>query len=129
MSSYPQRVLGYIVGTTNTRAYEAELCEGWWPSLPERYPISETTVPHTSLLPGDVRVYNQFVQSDTWRITLAQMHIGCTAFGLGGKKLIQKAIFHIKEKDGLDGKGDQAVFLGIDTINDTARRFYKHCWV
>lgn len=61
-SSVPaERVIGYIIGTTDTRAYEAELLRDWWPAQRARYPIDST--------PGnanDKRLMGIFVKPDSY---------------------------------------------------------------
>jgi GNAT superfamily N-acetyltransferase len=48
------QVVGYILGSTDTRAYERYLAEHWWPALAEKYPVEKAVKPadiyYTNLL-------------------------------------------------------------------------------
>jgi hypothetical protein len=35
----PERILGYICGAVDTRKYEEEAGEKWWPALRDKYPV------------------------------------------------------------------------------------------
>ncbi|MEE9453919.1 MAG: GNAT family N-acetyltransferase [Paracoccaceae bacterium] len=40
-----QGVVGFVVGTPDTRRFEARLSTDWWPDLRKRYPISDRQAP------------------------------------------------------------------------------------
>lgn len=56
-----ERIIGYIIGTTDTRVYEAELQRDWWPVQRAKYPVDST--------PGnanDKRLMGLFVKPDSY---------------------------------------------------------------
>ncbi|KAF9076772.1 acyl-CoA N-acyltransferase [Rhodocollybia butyracea] len=115
------RVVGYILGSTDTRAFEAYAAKHWWPQFAEQYP------PSLAKKPADERYMN----------LLQKMHTsddGCIGFSPAhlhidilpeyqkqgwGRKLIAEAAAYLKD-EGLKG-----VWLGLDPRNDGARLFYK----
>ncbi|KAF8321140.1 acyl-CoA N-acyltransferase [Clavulina sp. PMI_390] len=118
-----ERVIGYIIGTTDTLAYSAAALRDWWPVQAAKYPV-ETTPGNAD----DKRLMGLFAKPDAYAEELvakvpAHMHINILpeAQGTGwGRRLIDTAINHVR------GAGGSAIFLGIDPRNDRARQFYKH---
>lgn len=116
-----KKVVGYILGAVDSRAFEEEAKRDWWPALHEEYPVDG---------PGndkDRRLYNYFTKPyDTPQSVIdvypAHMHIDLLpeAQRKGwGKKLLGTAVEHIK------AAGGKGLHLGIDPRNDGARQFYK----
>lgn len=51
-----ERVIGYIIGTTDAIALDEELAKNWWPAYVEKYPVEST--------PGN--------EKDKWQMQLMQ---------------------------------------------------------
>ncbi|PPR07194.1 hypothetical protein CVT26_012628 [Gymnopilus dilepis] len=116
-----KEVVGYILGSTDTRAYERYASEHWWPALAEKYQ------PEKYSKPGDVHyaklLRNMHTAPDAnIDFSPAHLHIdilpGHQRQGWG-RKLIAAAVQFLMEE------GLQGVWLGLDPRNETARNFYK----
>ncbi|RDB22807.1 Pheromone-regulated membrane protein 10 [Hypsizygus marmoreus] len=117
-----KEVVGYIVGSKDTRAYEAYAAEHWWPALVEKYPTS------LAKKPGDVHYMKLFRKMHTApeaNIAFAAAHLHIDILEPyqrqgWGRKLITTAIEYLKEEN-IVGDG---VWLGMDPRNEAARKFY-----
>ncbi|KAF8165219.1 acyl-CoA N-acyltransferase [Crassisporium funariophilum] len=114
-------VVGYILGSTDTRAYERYLAEHWWPSLAEKYP------PERMTKSGDVQyanlLRNMHTASDA-NVAFSPAHLHIDILEKyqkqgWGRKLIASAV------EFLIGEGIQGVWLGLDPRNEGARIFYE----
>lgn len=117
------RPVGYVVGTTDTRAF-AERCEReWWPALRERYPLgsAEQGTPDAKLVelihtPGLMpdAVVDRFP---------AHLHVDLLPEGQGGGngRRMLETLF-----DALRARGVSGLHLGVDTTNTRAVGFYEH---
>lgn len=114
-------VVGYILGSRDTRAFEAYAHEHWWPPLAEKYPPSIATKPGDIYYTNLLRNMHTAPQSNI-DFSPAHLHIDILpAFqqkGLG-TKLIRTAVQYLKE-EGLEG-----IWLGLDPRNTGARLFYE----
>ena len=109
--------VGYVVGTADTRAFQAWFSGTWWPSVASR---------HALVTEADEKLLRN--ASDHGRMLIdiveeypAHLHIDLLpqAQGKGaGRALIEAACAHLT-RDGVTG-----VHLGIDSRNDGARAFY-----
>ncbi|KAG6911223.1 hypothetical protein DXG01_003090 [Tephrocybe rancida] len=116
-------VVGYILGSKDTRAYEKYAAEHWWPALAEKYP------PSLAKTPADVHYMNLFSNMHTApdaSISFAAAHLHIDIFenyqGQGwGRKLISTAIEYLKGEN-IEGEG---IWLGMDPKNIKARAFYR----
>ncbi|KAJ7684038.1 acyl-CoA N-acyltransferase [Mycena rosella] len=115
------KVVGYIVGSKDTRAYEQYAGDHWWPAQAEEYPpaamLREADRKYANLL------RNMHTASDA-NITFSPAHLHINILdeyqGQGwGRKMIQTAIEHLKEE------GVKGVWLGMDPRNTGARKFYE----
>ncbi|KAJ3710401.1 acyl-CoA N-acyltransferase [Lentinula raphanica] len=114
-------VVGYIVGSTDTRAFESYTAEHWWPQLAEKYP------PSMAEKEADARYMNlfrnMFKASDACvAFSPAHMHINILPeyHQQGwGRKLLSSAVKFLK------GEGLNGVWLGLDPRNSGARAFYE----
>ncbi|KII94862.1 hypothetical protein PLICRDRAFT_33684 [Plicaturopsis crispa FD-325 SS-3] len=124
------RVVGYIVGSEDSRAFEREAEKHWYPSLREKYP-----------LPGegsDADEASQLTENDLRYLKLIQkMYVlpePCISFSPAhlhinilpeyqrrgwGRRLIAQAVDYLRG-EGLDG-----VWLGMDPRNLSAQGFYE----
>ncbi|KAF8630331.1 hypothetical protein AX15_002981 [Amanita polypyramis BW_CC] len=115
-------VVGYIVGATDTCAFEQYAAERWWPVQAEVYsPLASKS--------GDVQCINLLHNMHTapaanMNFASAHMHINILKEYQGkgwGRKLVGRAVDYLKEV-GVKGDG---VWLGLDRRNTKARKFYK----
>ncbi|KAJ7498776.1 acyl-CoA N-acyltransferase [Mycena latifolia] len=113
-------VVGYIVGSKDTRAYEQYAGEHWWPAQAEKY------APSAMVREADRRYANLLRNMHTAadaNITFSPAHLHINILeeyqGQGwGRKLIQTAVDYLK------GEGMPGVWLGMDPRNTNARKFY-----
>ena len=113
-------VVGYVLGSTNTRYFEHYANENWWPLHAERYAEERATKP------ADVQFIKMLKQMSTApeaniKFSPAHLHINILEQYQRkgwGRKLIAKALEYLK------GEGFEAVWLGIDPRNNAARTFY-----
>ncbi|KAL0577079.1 hypothetical protein V5O48_004922 [Marasmius crinis-equi] len=114
-------VIGYIVGSTDTREYERYAEEHWWPPLAEKYPPSIAKKPTDEKYMGFLQKMFRAPDANI-AFSPAHLHInilpGYQRQGLG-RKMIEKAIEYLKEAE-VGG-----VWLGIDPRNQNARKFYE----
>ncbi|KAK0453491.1 acyl-CoA N-acyltransferase [Armillaria borealis] len=116
-------VVGYIIGSKDTRAYEQHASEHWWPALAEKYP------PESATKPADVR-YMQLLRNmhtaPAANIAFASAHLHIDILPEyqkqgWGRKLMQTALDYLKGEN-IVGDG---VWLGMDPRNEGARKFYE----
>lgn len=117
----PPEVVGYVIGSKDTRAYEKHATEHWWPALAEKYP------PSIAKKEGDVRYTNLFRNMYTapqGNIDFSPAHLHINILPAYqkrgfGTRLINRAVEHLK------GEGIDGVWLGIDPLNKGAKAFYE----
>jgi ribosomal protein S18 acetylase RimI-like enzyme len=115
--------VGYIVGSTDTRAYEKYATEHWWPALAEKYP------PSLAVKPEDKRYMDMFQNMTAVpeaNIAFAAPHLHINILEKyqragWGRKLITTAIEYLRGQD----VGGAGVCLGMDPRNSEAKKFYK----
>jgi ribosomal protein S18 acetylase RimI-like enzyme len=118
-----EEVVGYIVGSKDTRAYERYAAEHWWPIWAAKYPPSiatkEADVRYAKLL------RNMQTASDAHiKFATAHLHINILDAYQGqgcGRRLVATAIEYLKGED-IEGEG---VWLGLDPRNEKAKKFYE----
>lgn len=117
---------GYVLGAADTRAFEQQCEQTWWPPLRQQYPLpvppdwtgndrDQQLVwllhhPHTA----DARLLERFP---------AHLHIDILERGQGqgnGRRLIQTLL------DALSARGVTGVHLGVGAANTRAIGFYQH---
>ncbi|KAJ7228523.1 acyl-CoA N-acyltransferase [Mycena pura] len=119
--SKDQLVVGYIVGSKDTRAYEQCAAEQWWPAQAEKYQ------PSAMVQEADKRYANMLRNMHTAEdaniaFSPAHLHINILEEYRGqgwGRKLIQTAVDYLK------GEGVVGVWLGVDPRNSEAQKFYE----
>jgi len=121
-----KEVVGYILGATDTRAFEKAAKETWWPSLRPKYPAEgELKIVGK---PADERYAKLIsnmdpIEQESVDFSPAHFHIDILEEYQKkgwGKKLIGRGVEYLRDEAGLDG-----VFLGMDMRNVDARRFYE----
>lgn len=121
-----KEVVGYVLGATDTRAFEKAARDTWWPSLALKYPIEGEH--KIAGKPADGRYAKLIsnmdqIEQECIEFSPAHLHINLLEDYRRqgwGRKLIGRAIEHLRDGVGLDG-----VFLGMDMRNADARRFYE----
>lgn len=115
-------VVGYVLGTTDTRAFERAAEEHWWPALRAKYPVDE----NTGAKEADVRYMKLFQKMHTApeacvAFSPVHLHIDilpeCQRQGWG-KILIGRAV------ELLRAEGFTGLWVGLDPANENARKFY-----
>ena len=130
------QVVGYVLGTYDTRQFERELEEQWYPKYREKYPLSavdaevtDATPPHLrSLTPGDKRYIALIAAPHTApdacvQFSPAHMHIDILPEYQRqgwGKKMIGELVRVLRDEKGLEG-----LWLGLDPRNAAAKKFYE----
>ncbi|WP_206305483.1 GNAT family N-acetyltransferase [Actinacidiphila soli] len=117
-------LLGYVVGTADTYAFEEWLAEHWWPPLRGRYPEALATDPGDGTLdwqrvahihqarPVDEPLYERFP---------AHLHIDILPRGQRtglGRRLMTTLLTALR------GRGVSGVHLGVGSGNPRAHAFY-----
>ena len=130
-----RRVGGYVLATYDTRHFERDLVEKWFPRYREKYPLSaidaevtDTTPDHLrSLTPGDKR-YIALIHAphtaadDCIQFSPAHMHIDILPEYQRqgwGKRMIGEVVKVLRDEKGLGG-----LWLGLDPRNAQAKAFY-----
>ncbi|TDL29425.1 hypothetical protein BD410DRAFT_709455 [Rickenella mellea] len=134
-----KNVVGYILGATDTRAYEAAAAVSWWPRLREEYPLSlvegyeeaatDDATHHDDsarLTPDDVQIIRTIhspppAEERCIAFSPAHMHIDILPQYQRqgwGRRLIGTVVAHLREK-GLNG-----LWLAMAPGNDNAAKFY-----
>ncbi|KAF8603604.1 acyl-CoA N-acyltransferase [Ceratobasidium sp. AG-I] len=118
-----EEILGYILGTPDTRRFESGIERDWYPPIRLKYPTSPYPAEATD---SDRSLIDRIHKPDTTPqevidVSKAHIHIDLLpqAQGYGwGTKLMSKAVGYLKEQ------GSDSVFVGIDPRNHKARKFY-----
>jgi len=116
-------VVGYVLGVTDTLAFDAWAARAWWPAVAERYAdVEATTALDTALLSG---IRTGSYRSDLPAALLARypahLHVDLLPQVQGGgwgRRLLQ----HLFTR--LTAAGCPGVHLGVAEENTGARRFY-----
>ena len=116
-------VVGYVIGTSDTAAFEATLDREWWPALRERYPLG--AFPDGSYDANLVATIHGEHRSDPAVLERypAHLHIDLLPGGQGGGngRRMLTTLF-----DALRAAGAHGVHLGVSPTNTQATGFYAH---
>lgn len=120
-----EEVVGYTLGSTDTRKYEEIAQKTWWPVQRARYPSSiEEGEKGKEADKQYIKMLDKMFTAPEANIAFSPAHLhidileGYQRQGWG-RKLIGRLIEHLRE-EGVDG-----VWLGLDPKNVNARRFYR----
>lgn len=124
-----KEVVGYVVGAYDTRAYEEDVFNNWFPVHAIRYRCG-SPLENPNIKSSDKSYLERYQNPKKHYRALdanvafspAHLHINILGKHQGkgwGRRMIGKAVEHLKEM-GLDG-----LWVGIDPRNEEARRFYK----
>ncbi|TFK29374.1 acyl-CoA N-acyltransferase [Coprinopsis marcescibilis] len=113
--------VGYVLGSSDTRTFEAYAKEHWWPPLQRKYD------PSAAQKSGDVYYANllrdmHIAPEANIEFSPAHLHVNILPeyHRKGwGKKLIAAAVEHLK------GEGLEGIWIGMDPRNTEAREFYR----
>lgn len=121
-------IVGYTVGTPDSRAFDIELREKWWPRVRahyprENYPLDSATPSFKD--PELVETAHTFagVDEEIYSRFPAHFHIDILPEGQGegrGRHLLESLLQILKEA------GAPAVHLGVSADNESAVGFYRH---
>ncbi|KAJ7094632.1 acyl-CoA N-acyltransferase [Mycena belliarum] len=113
-------VVGYVVGSKDTRAYEQYAGDRWWPVQAEQYSPTAMVRDEDKKYANLLRKMHTAPDANI-AFSPAHLHINILEDYQGqgwGRKLIQTAVDYLKEE------GIEAVWLGMDSRNTNARKFY-----
>ncbi|KAF8639835.1 hypothetical protein AX17_001090 [Amanita inopinata Kibby_2008] len=115
-------VVGYVVGSTDTCAFEQYAAQHWWPILAQKYLSSLSTKPADQRY---IRLLQEVRPAPAANLDFADAHMHINMLEDyqrkgWGRKLIDRAMDHLMET-GIKGNG---VWLGLDPRNVGARQFY-----
>ncbi|KDQ29323.1 hypothetical protein PLEOSDRAFT_1076097 [Pleurotus ostreatus PC15] len=124
-----KEVVGYVLSSFNTRVYEQAAAETWWPTLKASFPLPANNEPgyyDKELKEGDKayieRIWDMHTAPEAnIKFSAAHLHIDILEDYQRqgwGRKLIAEVVRFLGER-GLDG-----VWVGLDTRNDNAKKFY-----
>ena len=137
-----EQVVGYVLGSSSVRKFEAEATEKWWPRMRELYPVSTAT--NTTLSSSSAETENapsmQYTPSDIYYFNLlahpvatgqdvidaagpAFMHINILPEYQRqgwGRQMVEIAARKVREDLG-NVKGSR-VWAGVDTRNEEGRK-------
>ncbi|KIJ56272.1 hypothetical protein M422DRAFT_23576 [Sphaerobolus stellatus SS14] len=126
LSEYPEgQVVGYIVGTSDTKKFEDVQESTWWPALREKYPKGNPS----SRTEADSNLINVFIHSpytnpeDITSHHSAHIHIDILSSHQRrgfGRKLMAAAVGYLQEM------GRTSLFVGLDPKNEEAKKFYAN---
>jgi ribosomal protein S18 acetylase RimI-like enzyme len=118
---------GYIVGTSDSLAFEARLEREWWPALRARYPPPPADVPEDQLTRDQAKahlIHHPFGTSpEVARDYPAHLHINLLPrlqSGGHGRRLITAFTGALRRR------GTRGVHLGVRPANVRAIGFYRH---
>ncbi|PSS37363.1 hypothetical protein EW026_g414 [Hermanssonia centrifuga] len=129
-------VVGYVLGTFDTRAFERSVKETWFPPYLEKYPLSalksepsENTPTHLrDLTPNDkhyIRTIHNPPSASCINVGFSPAHIHIDILPAyqrqgWGRRLIGEAVNYLRGERGLD-----KLWLGLDVRNANAKKFYQ----
>jgi len=125
-------VVGYILGTPDTRAFEQQADTSWYPPLCERYPEPSPPASPSALPPQPkpadaryIRTLHNAPHALDVCIAFSPTHLHIDILPEyqrrgWGRRLTARAIEHLQGEYGID-----RVWLGLDLRNAGARRFYE----
>lgn len=115
------KVVGYVVGTADSEAFDRELDEKWWPELAKVYAGREATAKLDDNVLGRIKTPPKSDASIT-RDYPAHMHINLlpeVQSGGWGRKMIEAEMASLK------AAGAPAMHLGLGLRNERALGFYQ----
>ncbi|KAF4602100.1 hypothetical protein EYR40_005302 [Pleurotus pulmonarius] len=124
-----KEVVGYVLSSSDTRLYEQEAANTWWPALKAKFPLpanNEAGHYDRELKEGDKtyieRIWDMHTAPEAnIKFSAAHLHIDILEEYQRqgwGRKLIAEVVKSLEER------GLRGVWVGLDTRNDNAKKFY-----
>jgi ribosomal protein S18 acetylase RimI-like enzyme len=114
---------GYILAAVDTREFEREAEERWWPPLRERYPLTSDDPSAADEELIDLIHHPELASDEVVADYPAHLHIDLLshvqATGVG--RMLMNRLF-----EELRSRGVPGVHLGVDPRNERAIGFYEH---
>lgn len=120
-----EKVVGYVIGSSSVRDFEADAAANWWPAARERFPLPPAS--EESKYNGTELYYFKTINNfpltgqEVVDVYPAFLHINLLEGYRGagwGSTLIRTAAEKVL------GDGVEGLWVGIDSRNDAGRRFY-----
>ncbi|KEA51349.1 MULTISPECIES: GNAT family N-acetyltransferase [Mangrovibacter] len=114
-------VVGYVVATPDTAAFEARLAQSWWPVLQERYAQRTSEAPLDMKVLGQIRAPGNASEELTGRWP-AHLHINLLPVaqqGGWGRRLVTRQLAALRDA------GVPGVHLGVSLQNEGVCAFYE----
>ncbi|MDV6374113.1 GNAT family N-acetyltransferase [Deinococcus arenicola] len=119
-------VCGYVIGTLNTREFEATLEREWWPELRSQYD-DPSEIPAAKRSPDEklTRLIHHptTAPQDILEACPSHLHIDLLPRGQGGgngRQMLERLFAALREA------GSPGVHLGVGSRNTRAIGFYRH---
>ena len=128
-------VVGYVLGSSDTRSFEQSRLIKWFPPYYEKYPLAAATVEASddtplhlrNLTPQDkhyIRMIHNPQIATPGQIAFSPAHLHINILPQyqhqgWGRKLIGRAVKYLREEEGLE-----RLWLGMDPRNANAKKFY-----
>lgn len=115
-------VLGYVVGTPDTTAFEERLDRDWWPTLAAKYADKKPEAKFDDMVLSRIR-QPKHSEATISKSHPAHLHINLlpqAQSGGWGRRMIET------ELNSLRDAGARAMHLGLSLTNDRAHGFYQH---
>ena len=114
-------VAGYGLAAADTRAFEAWMEAGWWPTLREQYPARSDASPDAELI---ALIHAPEVAAEDVLVDYpSHLHVDLLERVRGqgnGRLLIERMLAQLRER------GSPGVHLGVASTNANAIAFYRH---
>jgi ribosomal protein S18 acetylase RimI-like enzyme len=119
------KVVGYVVGSTNCRTFEQDAAENWWPRVQARHPHPPSSkkgdYTDTEWAYFDTITHPPTTAQEVLDVYQAFLHVNILEPYRGkgwGSKLIRTAAETVKRG------GGKGLWVAIDSRNDESRKFY-----
>jgi ribosomal protein S18 acetylase RimI-like enzyme len=116
------RVIGYVLGALDSRAFEAELERAWWPALRARYPLDDPATAPGDRIARDLIHHPARADEALVRDYPSHLHIDLLPVAQGrgdGRRLVDRLLGSLR------ADGSRGVHLGVSLRNVRAIGFYR----
>ncbi|OJT10559.1 hypothetical protein TRAPUB_12997 [Trametes pubescens] len=120
------QVVGYVLGSYDTQTFEQHAADEWFPRVRAKYSLPpETNAGATEADKRYIAILHNPQRSPQAAVAYSPAHLHIDMLPEyqrkgWGRKLIARAITYLREERGL-----KKLWLGLDTKNDGAKRFYE----
>jgi ribosomal protein S18 acetylase RimI-like enzyme len=114
-------VVGYVLGSSDTRTFEREAEVNWWPALRVKYPLDRVTGQEAD--ENYVKLLHNMHTAPEESIVFSPAHLHIDILPTyqrqgWGRKLIGSVVEHLREEV-------DCVWVGMDPKNQSAKNFYR----